>query len=267
MISFVLFLPMFFFQSLRFHIILKKLGIETTFKNSILVHVSSLSMLITPGAAGSLLKSILIKKKTGNSISSTAPIVFFERWLELTTITIIIGFFLFWYTSIESILVFLIGIIIVSITFYIFKNSSGINYINKLFIKTKILKKYTINQNDFVETTKILATSKNIISLLFLSLFSKIFPISAVFLIFELFNTNLDIFQTSQIYFVGQIIGALTFIPGGIFVTEASLLGLMLNSNIEFTVASIIVILIRVLTFWFPLILGFVVLRTLLKHQ
>jgi glycosyltransferase 2 family protein len=266
LISFILFLPMFLFQSLRFHIILKKLGIETTIKNSILVHVSSLSMLITPGAAGSLLKSVLLKKKTGNSISSTAPIVFFERWLELTSITIIIGFFLLWYYSIESILVFLIGIIIILISFIIFKKSSGINFINKLLIKTKILKKFTINQNDFIETTNILITSKNIISLLSLSLFSKIFPIFAVFYIFKSFNLDLNILQTSQIYFVGQIIGALTFVPGGILVTEASLLGLMLNSGIEFSIASIIVILIRLLTFWFPILLGFIVLRTLLKN-
>lgn len=266
-LTFVLFTPMFFIQSIRYHIILKQLGIETSFKNSILVHFSSLTMLITPGAAGSILKSILLKKKTGNSISSTVPVIFFERWLELTSITIIIGLLLFWSISIESIIIFTIGISLVSIFLIILKYSPGISFLNKLLIKTKILKKYVIDELDFQKTTQIMVTPKNTASLLSLSLISKIFPILSVYLIFQLFDLNLDIFQTSQIYFVGQLIGALSFIPGGILITETSLLGLMLNSNVNFTISSVIVLLIRILTFWFPILLGFIILRNVIKNH
>jgi uncharacterized protein (TIRG00374 family) len=151
--------------------------------------------------------------------------------------------------------------------FILFKKTSGINLLNKIFLKSKVLKKFIINQNDFQETTKVLTKTKTITSLLSISLFSKIFPISAVYLTFQLFDLQNDIFQTSQIYFVGQIIGALTFIPGGIFITEASLLGLMLNSGIDFTIASLLVILIRILTFWVPIFIGLLVLRTVLKNH
>ena len=70
--------------------------------------------------------------------------------------------------------------------------------------------------------------------------------------------------MTSQIFFTSQLVGFLSFIPGGIIVTESSLLGLLLNQGVEFAQASIMVIMIRFWSIWIITIVGVVFLKTVL---
>ena len=89
----------------------------------------------------------------------------------------------------------------------------------------------------------------------------------AVYLVFDLFNLNIDFFNTSQIYFTSQIIGLLSFVPGGIIVTEAGLFGLILKTGNEMSIAAMLVLLIRILTFWFPMFIGFITLKFVLAKR
>jgi len=89
----------------------------------------------------------------------------------------------------------------------------------------------------------------------------------AVYLVFDLFNLNIDFFNSSQIFLTNQIIGILSFIPGGIIVTETGLLGLILTTGTDFSVAVMLVLLIRILAFWFPTFIGFIALKFVLAKR
>ena len=85
--------------------------------------------------------------------------------------------------------------------------------------------------------------------------------------VFDLFNLNIDFFNTSQIYFTSQIIGLLSFVPGGMIVTEAGLFGLILKTGNDMSIAAMLVLLIRILTFWFPMFIGFITLKFVLAKR
>ena len=114
-------------QGWRYKITLEKLGITLGFKDSFLVYAAGLSMTLTPGGAGSIIKSHILKIKTGKSFSSTSPIIIYEKWLELVAIITIIGFLLLSVDVIESQIIFLIGILLSGFIFFAFKNSLGID--------------------------------------------------------------------------------------------------------------------------------------------
>ena len=63
-------------------------------------------------------------------------------------------------------------------------------------------------------------------------------------------------------YSISLVIGALSLIPGGIGVAEASLVGLLTLQDIEFSDAVVAVVLIRLFTLWFSTISGFITLKT-----
>ncbi len=252
---------------LRFHLVLKKIGINLTLKESIKIFISSLSMLITPGGSGALIKSYILKKKIGVSISSTAPIVIYEKWLEFFSIIIIIGLLLIWTDFWESRLVFLIGLILISFSFFIFKNSTGLKFLNKLFIKLRFTKQFVIDISEFNKTTGELLKPKSIIEFLSISILTKIIPLFTIYLIFISLSSDFDFFSSGQIYFTSTLIGVLTFVPGGVVVTEAGMLGMLLSYGSDFSQASILVLLIRFLSLWFPIILGFIMLKTISKKN
>ena len=86
-----------------------------------------------------------------------------------------------------------------------------------------------------------------------------------VYLIFKSFNLDFNIFEAGQIYFTAALIGILALIPGGIIVTETSMIGLLLKQNVEFSIASILVIVIRFFSLWFLMLIGFVTMKILNK--
>src|SRR5437879_1464363 len=57
----------------------KRLKIEISSGESLWIFLAGLTMAITPGKVGELLKSYLLKRSTGVSISRTSPIIVAER--------------------------------------------------------------------------------------------------------------------------------------------------------------------------------------------
>jgi uncharacterized protein (TIRG00374 family) len=249
----------------KYKILLSKLDLHLNFKECFLIHTAGLAMMITPGGSGLIISNYILKKKTGRSISSTIPIFIYERWLDVVVLTIIIGTLLYWNNFIASQIVFVIGLILSGFIFFVFKNKVGLNLLNKILVSTRILKKFVINTEEFQESAKKLTPPKTMISLLLISFLTKLVPMIAVYLVFDLFDLNIDFFTTSQIFFTNQIIGILSFVPGGIIVTETGLLGLIMQTGVDFSVATMLVMLLRILTFWFPTFIGFIALKFILK--
>jgi len=251
----------------RYKVLLSKLDLHLNFKECFLIHTAGLAMMITPGGAGVIVSNYILKKLTGRSISSTTPIFFYERWLDFVALTTIIGILLYWNNYVASQIVFVIGLILCGFIFFVFKNSMGLDLLNKILVTTRILKKFVVNTEEFRDSTKKLTPPKTMISLLLITFLTKLVPMIAVYLVFDLFNLNIDFFNSSQIFSTNQIIGILSFVPGGIIVTETGLLGLILTTGTDFSVAAMLVLLIRILTFWFPTFIGFIALKFVLaKH-
>lgn len=251
----------------RFHLVLKKIGIDLNIKESMTIFLAGLSMIITPGGSGTLIKSYILKKKTGHSISSTTPIIIYEKWLEFFSIIIVMGFLIPWTFFLESVIVFLIGITLIITSFFIFKNSMGLQFFNNLLTKLRFTKQFVVDIEEFKKTTVELLKPKSILEFLAISIVTKIITLFAIFFIFLSIDTDFDFFSSSQIYLTSTMIGVLTFIPGGIVATEAGMLGMLLNYGSNFSEASILVLLTRFLTLWFPIILGFIALKTIFQKK
>ena len=65
----------------------------------------------------------------------------------------------------------------------------------------------------------------------------------------------LSIFATSV------VLGAITFIPGGIGITEGTLAGLLTTQGIGISTALIVSVMIRVFTLWYGVLVGFFALK------
>lgn len=246
----------------RYHILLKKIGVKTTIKDSIIISIAGQSLLITPGGVGSLIKSYLIKKKFGNSIASTSSTIFVERWLELVSITSLVLVMLIWVNMIESQIVFFLGIIIIVFSFLVIRNTKIFSIISLIFSKIKFAKKFLLAIDESKKSFSPLLNIKTLSSTFGLTLITKILNLFVVFFIFSSVGLNFSIFLSGQIYYTSVLAGTLTLIPGGIVVTDASMLGLILKNNVDIATASLVIILTRFITMWLGTLIGVVVLKT-----
>ena len=68
----------YFWRFTKWQYYLRRLKVKIHWQKSLLIFISGLSMAITPGKVGELLKSYLLKRSTGEAISRTSPIIVAE---------------------------------------------------------------------------------------------------------------------------------------------------------------------------------------------
>lgn len=75
----------------RWHYYVRRLGLPLTSGESLLIHLAGMTMSVTPGKFGEVIKSLLIHDRTGASATVTAPIVVAERLTDLIAMVLLVA--------------------------------------------------------------------------------------------------------------------------------------------------------------------------------
>ena len=244
----------------RWQILLKKNDINIPIKKSFLLFLCGMSMSITPGHVGELIKSQLIKTIYNIPRTKTAPIIFVEKFYDLTgaIIASIIGIIIL---GMDASLILISVSILIVIIFLIYYRPI-FEFILKRVTKTKFFSKYSENLSDSYEIVRN-STTPQISSISFgLSvLYWIIISVAVHFILLSFGIESISILKTISIYSSSVIIGAISFIPGGLGITEGSLIGLFSLEGIDISLALILSVMIRILTMWYSVSIGFICLK------
>lgn len=245
---------------LRWTVLLKNNAISIPRKQGFLIYISSFSMSATPGQLGELVKSQLLKNKFNVPITKTAPLIIIERLSDLTG-AIIVSTLGFWLLNI-SIYVPIIASIILALIFIILKSKKMFNKTLNLIKKIKFTSKLVDPISESFDTIQLTLTKKTLVVCTLLSIcYWLLIGISAYFVLRAVGIDNLEPIKMISIHSSSLIIGAISFIPGGVGVAEGSIAGLLNLSGIDISVALALGILIRIFTLWYAVIVGFIVLK------
>ena len=244
----------------KWHFLLKNCEIDVPLRKSIAVYFAGIAFEITPGQIGSLIKSQLLKTSSNIPRTKTVPIIVAEKVYDL----------------IGAILASIIGIIILGMNFYLiiiailalavifffmfYRPASEIFF--KRITKTKFFSKYVDNMSEF-HTIFQKSTNVKAVTICILLGVTYWFIISAAaYYTLIAFDINvLDYLTVLAIYTTSILLGAISFVPAGIGVTEGSIAGLFTLNGIDVSTALILSVMIRVLTLWFSVSVGFIALK------
>ena len=244
----------------RWQILLKKNDINIPIKKSFLLFLGGMSMSITPGHVGELIKSQLMKTIYNIPRTKTAPIIFVEKFYDLTgaIIASIIGIIIL---GMDASLILISVSILIVIIFLIYYRPI-FEFILKRVTKTKFFSKYSENLSDSYEIVRN-STTPQISSISFgLSvLYWIIISVAVHFILLSFGIESISILKTISIYSSSVVIGAISFIPGGLGITEGSLIGLFSLEGIDVSLALILSVMIRILTMWYSVSIGFICLK------
>jgi len=245
---------------IKWHFLLKNCKIHVPLKKSILIFLSGAAFEITPGQIGVLIKSQILKTSFNIPRTRTVPVIFIEKIYDLVgaIIASIIGIIIL---GIEPYLI-IIAILVLAIIFFFMYYRPASKLFFKQITKTKFFSKYVENISEF---DKIIQKSTNvkIATTCILLAITYWFIISiAVYYTLMAFDINiLDYLEVLAIYATSVLLGAISFIPGGIGVTEGSITGLFTLNGIDVSTALILSIMIRIFTLWYSVGVGFVLLK------
>lgn len=255
-----------FLRSLVQKFFLRTIGIHLSIKQNFQLFISGLSMIITPGGAGQLIKSHFMEQKYGYPTAKTLPIVIAERFHDLLAaffITVITSLLFY---SATSILAAALSLMILSLLLLILKNKLPKIILSNIQ-KIKFLSNFTSQTSEFSNSVLLLFQNRIIIRAGFYVILITLLEGFIVYLGFLAFDLNLGYLQSIQVYYASIIFGAISFIPGGAGITEGSMTGLLMHKNIDLSLITSLIIFIRLTTIWFSTGFGFLMAYfTILKR-
>ena len=128
-------------RSIRQRIMLQDLGISISLFESWKLFIAGLSMLITPGGSGELIKSHFLKRNHNESLSKTMPYVFVERFHDFLSIVVLLLITIIFVWQLESIIIVLIGLGILTVILVSITNKKFLFWLQSKLERIKFFKK------------------------------------------------------------------------------------------------------------------------------
>jgi len=253
-------------KGFRQKLLLKKIGIELSSKNSILLYLAGMSMIITPGGSGELIKSYYLKKKNGYSQSKTFPLVFVERFYDLLAIVSIIFLTLILFQILEVFIVATFALGLLAVLFFSMRSKRFFSFLSRFIIKIPKISKFVKNIEESYPSFQSLTTS-NIPKNWLLSFLAFGLDAIAVYIVFLGFGLDFDFVFTTMVSLSSLLFGVLTLVPAGIGVTEVSFVSFLTQEGISLSLATSIIIMIRLTGIWFATGIGFITTKLLFQKR
>ncbi|OGK13090.1 hypothetical protein A3B40_05120 [Candidatus Roizmanbacteria bacterium RIFCSPLOWO2_01_FULL_37_16] len=244
----------------RWQYFLRQIAIKIPFSTSFRIFLAGLSMTVTPGKMGEVVKAYLVKKETGNKFAQMVPLLIIERMTDGVGMMILAlgGIYLFR----QSVIFFLFSFLIVVLFFlFVYYKKYTLRIIKKLEGRFGHLKPLDFFITFFEHSHKLLKFRQLTTGIL-LSILAWSFEGISLFLLINNFGSFWQwksLFYALFIFSFSSIAGFLVLIPGGIGVAEGSITSLLtLFFPIEIPQAIFITLVFRIVTLWFGVLLGLV---------
>ncbi len=244
----------------RWNLLLRNVNVKIPLKQNLKIYFGGYALAITPGKFGELVKSQLLKSKFNVPYTTTAPLVLVERLYDMVG-AVAAAMFGIWLLGIGSVVIIVASSMLV--LFFVLISSRNIfNKFLKIFGKFKIMSKILLPLSESYEVVRASSRGKIAILASLLTLSYWLLESLAVYFVLLAFGIDsVTYFNVVSTYTTSLILGAASFIPGGIGVAEGSLVGLLGLQGMDVSSTLTPVVIIRIVTLWYSVVVGFIALK------
>ena len=237
----------------------------SSFQNMV-IYMSGLSLVTTPGSAGTFIKSVYLKKIFNIPTEKSIAVIFLERYHDLLAGTSIILVTLLIHFGLVSMSLVIISALLLGVMYLLIKSQRVFLSLYSRLRKIKFISK-NLPEIGPSKSFSILTNPKNMIRGWLFSILGWGIDSLSVYIVFLALNIDLGYLLTSQIYLTSLGYGILSLLPGGIGVSESVADLLLVRQGLDLSIAASLVILMRLCTVWFATIMGIIFTRMVLKQK
>lgn len=247
-------------RALRWHIMVRTGGVETSWGTNALHFFGGFAMTATPGRVGELVRLRWLMRATGKGFGRLLPIAFADRAIELASIVGLIALCLV-ATNLGSGSVWWVLAVGAGVVWVACRPKALLLAVNglyrlagrrkpRLFVK---LRRLTRRLDPFMRLPIFLPV-------LAIGILGWAFEGVAFWLLLTWLSQEIALTTATAIFLTAVLSGALSGLPGGLGGTEATSVALLLLQGIPLEIAVLATAIIRIATLWFAVALGFVIL-------
>ena len=245
----------YFIRYLKWNYFLNSVGVHLKTKDNLFVFLSGLSMIITPAKMGEIWKGWLIKEINNEKLSKTVPVVIIDRVTDLLALILLSLTGIFYYEKGSYILII---ILLVFAAFFLVIKSKFIS--NKLiFFMEKRAGKYSSDVKHMHQTFEETMAPKTLMVTTILAVFAWFCECLGLYMVVLGFSQYLTLTVTTFVFSFSSLVGAVSMIPGGLGIAEATISGLLQFFGLTSTVSVGVALIVRLGTLWYGVIVGLIV--------
>ena len=238
----------------KWHYFLRCLGMRVDPSTSIVVFLAGLTMSITPAKAGEVFKSALLLRSDGLPMARTAPIVLAERLTDLLALFAIaaLGIAAFDYGRVA----YIVGLVAVCAAVVVLSRPEVVGRLIEIVGARSVTVAQKLGEAH--DSVRRLLQPRTLGLSTLVSVASWSMEAAAFYWILTSLDATCSLQLAAFIYAMTTILGAISFLPGGLGVTEGSMVAalLMLGAFDEQTSATAATYMIRFVTLWFGVAIG-----------
>lgn len=244
----------------RWHWLVRASGVQTRFSQNLVHLLGGFAMTATPGRLGELIRLRWLKKETGHAFTRLVPIAFADRAIELgSMLLLVLGVLAFGSLGTGSVWILITvttGLVIVVcqprlLEVCVLWLWQAVGHRKaRLFAKLRRM----IHQLRNVMRPTVL------VPILVIGVLGWASEGIAFWLLLGWLDTSLPLATATAIFMVAILAGALSGLPGGLGGTEATGVALLVLQAVPFETAVLAILIIRVTTLWFAVLVGMIVL-------
>lgn len=242
---------------LRWLYYLRILKVSVPLLTNAAIFAAGLSMTISPGKLGEVLKSVFVRQASGAPVARTAPAVIAERATDGTGMVAwgFLGAFALGLapgTMVAFLAVAALGIAVL--------RSKRLSLLaERVLLKLPLLNRLAPHLGDFHASSNELLAARPLVVGTVISFLSWGLECLAVYLCAVGLGANMPFLLVVFVFAVSSMIGVLSMLPGGIGAVEAGLTGQFVAiAGLSTGVAVALTLVIRLATLWFATLVGIV---------
>lgn len=225
---------------------------------SALIFLSGLLLSVTPGKLGELLKSALLKESYAIPVTTTAPIVFAERLTDFLAL-ILLTLFGVMSSGYGVAVIVATGATMAAILLFLASRRLSLGTI-RVIERLPVVGRVARKLEELYDSVSRLIRPWPLLWTTLLSTAGWFLECVGFWLVLNGFpGVQAELGAATFIYAFATIFGAVTMLPGGLFATEGSMVGLLQEVFRVIpakAVASAATLLIRFCTLWFAVLVG-----------
>lgn len=248
-------------RAVRWSYLTRLMGHPMNARDAVYVQLSGMTMTVTPGKVGEVLKGYLAREIVGLPMARGVTLVFTERLTDVVAVVALSTGAVGIVANTAS------GVAVAAVALVV-----GIALLTSQRVHAAALRMagkqpwlaaHTEHAQSVSETLRTTLSPGALVVSVTISAAAWAMEGFALWVCVSAMGFDgLSAVATVGIYAISTLIGAFTFLPGGIGLTEASMVGLLIAAGMASADASAATLLIRVVTMWFGVVLGWATLAT-----
>lgn len=242
---------------IRWEVYLRALDARIPLRESVGLYFATYVMVITPGKIGEIFKAGILREKFDVPLSKGLPVVLAERIYDFLAVLTLaaIGVF-FWPGSLTGLTTGLMAAAAVPLFLILFQNRTIRTKLLNRAARSNLLARYRVGLDEAMDSMSLLLGFKQSLFSLTLSCLAWLCECLGLWLVCQGLGFPIDLGPALFVYAAGTLVGSLSFMPGGLGGTEATIIYLLGTLSMPGATAAAAALLVRLFTLWLAVVIG-----------